>query len=135
MAIVRPKTAAGHPSMEASTRVLLEALGWPPVGLPLPVAAPPVWRDARGSLQVALRSAGLPFRARPPRALWIMLHGSPPPLGATWGGLLAGQRPGTFAPALGNGGAGLGLQIASWNLRWMVSPHAAQNPAKRDMVR
>ena len=121
--------------MDEDSRALWEALGWPGEGLPLPTAHSPAWRAIRSNLRAALTSAGAPPRVRSPRALGLLLRGTPPGPGETWGSLLAGGGWSELCRALRTGNSAAGLRLASWNLRWMVSPHTAQNAAKRDAIR
>ena len=121
--------------MGEDSRALWEALGRPVEGLPLPTAHSPAWRTARNSLRTALAAAGAPSRVRSPRALGLLLRGIPPGPGETWGSLLTGCGWSELCRALRTGNSAAGLRLASWNLRWMVSPHTAQNAAKRNAIR
>ena len=121
--------------MGEDSRALWEALGRPVEGLPLPTAHSPAWRTARNSLRTALAAAGAPSRVRSPRALGLLLRGIPPGPGETWGSHLTGCGWSELCRALRTGNSAAGLRLASWNLRWMVSPHTAQNAAKRNAIR
>ena len=121
--------------MDEDSQAWWGALGWPGEGLPLPTAHSPAWRAIRSNLRAALISAGAPPRVRSPRTLGLLLRGTPPGPGETWGSLLAGGGWSELCRALRTGNSAAGLRLASWNLRWMVSPHTAQNAAKRDAIR
>ena len=57
--------------------------------------------------------------------------GSPPPRGATWGASVGEHTFADLARALRSGPGRGRLRFASWNVRWMTSPHTPQSSSKR----
>ncbi|CAK0788266.1 unnamed protein product, partial [Prorocentrum cordatum] len=100
-------------------------------GLPARTRA---WAAVRDRLAVALAAAGVSARVRSANALWLLLHRSRVPPGATWGRLCEGRGLSQLLAALREDRAGAGLRLAAWNIRWLVDPHATNNSAKRRMV-
>ena len=120
--------------MEAHV-ALHEALGSPPRDCLLPVAGTQAWTSIRASLDRVLDEHCVVRRIKSPGALWQVLHGSAVPRGATWGDLLDGATLEQLLAAARAGLAVTGLAIASWNVRWAVSPHTPQAAAKREQLR
>ena len=111
------------------------ALGGPPLDCLLPVAGSPAWASVRALIDRVFEEHCITRMVRSPSALWLLLRGRTLPRGATWGDLLDGR---TLEHLLGAARADLapaGLAIASWNVRWAVSPHTPQAAAKREQLR
>ena len=121
--------------MSDPTSALQAALGYPPLGGYLPGARAPAWRHARILLQEHFRRLGLRTHIRSPAALWALLHPTNVPRGATWGQLITDCTLADLERTLRAPTIGQGARLASWNVRWMVSPHTAQNASKRATIR
>ena len=79
---------------------------------------------------------GLRARLRSPTALWGRFYaGRGPPRGATWADLVRGRTVADLARGLEHGGSGQGdLRLASWNVRWLVSPHSDKGKLKKAVI-
>ena len=107
---------------------LWEVLGRPAWEAPLPSSRSPAWLRAVRSLRDRVDRCP---RLRSWRSLWARTRGDPVPPRGTWGQLCAGADFGRLADP-DPGGPLFGF--ASWNLRWMVDPHAESAGAKRAVI-
>ena len=111
---------------------LLEALGSPSLEALPPLAASAEWTACRNCLRAHLRALGCHAHLRTPASLWAAA-GVPGRPGRRWpqlaGILLAAlvtrlKRPLTTSPIL----------LATWNARWLLSPHSGQGTRKRAFI-
>ena len=114
--------------MAAAGMSLAGVLGYPPGHLPLGSARSPTWRTVEAALHFRL-PAGL-HRVRSPRALWSILKGGPPPRGARWRDLTDGVAGDALVQALQAAARAPAARFASWNIRWLRSPHTARGATK-----
>ena len=107
---------------------LWEALGRPPWAASLPSSRSLSWRTAVEHLHVG--RAACP-RLRSWRALWARVRNDPVPPRGTWGGLCDGADLGRLTcPCPGEQPFG----FSSWNVRWLVDPHANASCSKRAVI-
>ena len=70
--------------------------------------------------------------------LWGLLNGALPrggvPGGTTWGRMCGDAKRSDLMAAMNRGRGNEGMRVASWNPRWMVSPHTEQGAAKRKRI-
>ena len=114
---------------------LWEALGFPRSASLLPSRRSPAWWEARTRLTRALAGAGVHGTVRTLGALWGLLNGGAPPVGATWGGLIGQRSFDDLVRALRAGAGCRDRRFVTWNLRWLVSTSTDEGPAKREVVR
>ena len=119
----------------AAPGTLWEALGQPTLTGLLPTARSPEWCSTRRTLAAALRKHGLQHKVRSAFTLWNLLHHTSPPRGATWSTLIANYTFNQLCQQLRARHVQAGVRLASWNLRWLVSPHTDQAAGKRALVR
>ena len=101
----------------------------------LPPARSHIWRAQAESLREWIIGNGCKARIRSPSSLWSSLHQTPVPHATTWADLIAGHTPEDLLAAVRDRNAAEGPGFASWNVRWLVDPHSAQNIRKRQRIR
>ena len=111
---------------------LLEALGFPNLELLPPSASAAEWSFRRNSLRAHLRALGCTTSLRTPAALWAAagIQGRP---GRRWCQLADLSLP-NLAARLQRPRGTTAVQIASWNARWLLSPHSGQGTRKRAFI-
>ena len=114
--------------MAAANMTLAGVLGHPPGHLPLGSARTPLWRSIEATLRFHL-PPGL-HRVRSPRTLWSILRGCPPPRGARWHDLTDGADGATLVQALQAAARAPAARFATWNIRWLRSPHTSRGTTK-----
>ena len=105
------------------------ALGRPPLSAPLPHSRSCEWDGRRALLRAALRREGINARVSSPSGVFLALHGRPPPPGCRWQQLTGSACLADFSAATGQ--AATSMRLASWNVRWMVSPQSEQGSRKK----
>ena len=111
---------------------LLEALGSPSLELLPPSAASAEWTARRHSLRAHLRAAGCHAHLRTPAALWAAAGAQGRP-GRRWAQLSDTSLATLTARLLRPLGTG-SIQLATWNARWLLSPHSGQGTRKRAFI-
>ena len=86
-------------------------------------------------LHTSLRRDGSAGRVRSPAALWSLLRQGLPLVGTKWRRLLFRHNWADLLEALARRRTASGTRLASWNVRWLVSPHTEQAAAKRAVIR
>ena len=111
---------------------LLEALGSPSLDLLPPAAGSPEWTARRNRLRHLLGQAGCRAALRTPASLWAAA-GAPGRPGRRWAQLadisLAGLASRLLRPCTTGS-----VQIATWDARWLLSPHSGQGTRKRAFI-
>ena len=111
---------------------LLEALGSPNPELLPPAAGSTEWTARRNHIRHHLRAAGCHAALRTPASLWAAA-GSPGRPGRRWAQLAGVSLAEVTARLLRPLSAG-SLHIATWNARWLLSPHSGQGTRKRAFI-
>ena len=111
---------------------LLEALGSPGFDLLPPAAGSPEWAARRNRLRHLLCAAGCHAALRTPASLWAAA-GAPGRPGRRWAQLADISLAGLVSRLLRPRAAGT-IQIATWNARWLLSPHSGQGTRKRAFI-
>ena len=109
---------------------LWEALGRPCLAAPLPGPRSLGWRVACAALHRCLLERGVRARLRSAAVLWRALGGGPPRAGADWRQLCELGDVDTLVGALGLRDAVGSVRFATWNVRWLLSPHTERAAAK-----
>ena len=133
----RPKTAAGAESAIMDTSVWA-SLGSPDLQCMVPGPRTWGWQEARRQLEQACRRVGGQCRIRTPGVLWSLLHaprqGGGVPRGLTWERLCGEATVWQLLQRVQLEQRGYGLRVATWNVRWLVSPHTMQGILKRQHI-
>ena len=125
----RAPRPAGSPPLDGERGgPLWEAVGRPAWEAPLPSSRSPAWLRAVRSLRGRLDRCP---RLRSWRSLWARVRSDPVPPRGTWGQLCAGADLSRLVDPCPGGRL---FGFTSWNLRWMVDPHAESVCAKRALV-
>ena len=109
---------------------LWEALGRLCLAAPLPGPRSLGWRVACAALQRCLLERGIRARIRSAAVLWRALHGGPPRVGADWRQLCELGDVDTLVGALRLREVVGSVRFATWNVRWLLSPHTERAAAK-----
>ena len=113
-------------------RTLLEALGSPSLESLPPFATAAEWTMRRNILRTLLLPLGCRAPLRTPAALWaaavvVARHGR------SWS-QLAGLPLSGLAARMRRATATGPLQLATWNARWLTTPHTEQGTRKRAFI-
>jgi hypothetical protein len=111
---------------------LLEALGSPDLERLPPFAGSPEWAGRRNCLRRLLQAAGCHAALRTPSSLWAAT-GSPGRPGRRRA-QLAGISLADLVRRLRRPISAGRVQIATWNARWLLSPHTGQGTRKRAFI-
>ena len=111
---------------------LLEALGSPNLELLPPAAGSTEWAARRNRLRHHLRAAGCHASLRTPASLWAAAGAQGRPC-RLWAQLAEVSLATLTTRLLRPLGAGT-LHIATWNARWLLSPHSGQGTRKRAFI-
>ena len=128
----RPRGGGSPGLLRGSRRGLMSLaafLGHPPPGAALGMTRSPLWAAVRASIQAGLPQ-GLP-RVRSPLTLWELVRGRTAPRGAAWGALCEGLTPDSLYQALRAVSRAPAARVASWNARWLRSPHTHRGTGKK----
>ena len=109
---------------------LWEALGRPCLVAPLPGPRSLGWRVACAALQRCVLGRGVRARIRSAAVLWRALNGGPPRVGADWRQLCELGDVDTLVGALRLREVVGSVRFATWNVRWLLSPHTERAAAK-----
>ena len=113
---------------------LHEALGWPPLAAPLPLASSDPWQRTRWLLRRSLVAQECCHNVRSPVALWNGIHHSACPQQATWGRLCGALTLAEAVAALSAHSLRPTLSFVSWNVRWLTDPFSDQGTRKRAVI-
>ena len=111
---------------------LLEALGSPSLELLPPAVCSAEWTARRNRLRYHLRAAGCQALLRTPASLWAAAEAQGRPC-RLWIQLAEVSLATLTTRLLRPLGAGT-LHIATWNARWLLSPHSGQGTRKRAFI-
>ena len=100
------------------------------MGAPLPGPRTLCWRAACTALVQCLGERGVCARFRSAAVLWRTLSGGLPRAGANWRQLCELGDVDTLVGAVALRGAADGIRFATWNVRWLLSPHTERAAAK-----
>ena len=109
---------------------LWEALGRPCLAAPLPGPRSLGWRVACAALHRCLLERGVRAKLRSAAVLWRALGGGRRRAGADWRQLCELGDVDTLVGALGLRDAVGSVRFATWNVRWLLSPHTERAAAK-----
>ena len=121
----------------------MNTLVWEHLGCPARAALVPgprttAWHEARTRLEHACRHEGRPCRIRTPGVLWSLFQTGRPgggvPQRTTWDRMWGETTLGTLLGRSETQSTGQGLRLATWNVRWLVSPHTHQGYMKRQRI-
>ena len=105
-------------------------MGCPDLAAPLPGPRSLGWRAACTALQRCLLGRGVRARLRSAAGLWRVLGGGPLRAGADWRQLCELGNVDTLVGAMALRDADGGVRFATWNVRWLLSPHTERAAAK-----
>ena len=115
-----------------------ECLGRPNWAALVPGPRTEGWHAARTRLEDGIRLVGRACRIRTPGVLWGLIHTARPggglPQRTTWGRLCGDATLGTVLERIEARATAPGLRPATWNVRWLISPHTQQGILKRQRI-
>ena len=101
---------------------------------PVPPATSGEWKRVRQALTAAARCEAFGPLFRSPNKLWTALHDGPMPRGTTWRRLMGNATMDDLHALAQSRQQARACSLASWNVRWLRSPHTPQAEAKRAII-
>jgi hypothetical protein len=105
--------------------------GRPGLGALVPARRSPGWQGAMKLLRQAVAPSFPLPQIRTWAALWSLLFSTPPPLRVNWYSLIGNITVGELRQRVEAVPKLSGINLASWNVRWLLSPHTDKAAAKR----